>query len=97
MENNTNNPKKGTEHKGTVEKVAEGRRASLADEPLTPQKKMQAEEARMKNKTEKSEERSESDHQKANLGSAVLTPQKKMENARQEAQSGKGTSTITHG
>lgn len=97
MENNVNNPKKGTEHKGTVEKVAEGRRASLADEPLTPPRKMQAEQARMKNKTENSEERSETDHQLANLGSAVLTPQKKMEKARQEAQSGSGTSSITHG
>ncbi|WP_225000197.1 hypothetical protein [Cesiribacter sp. SM1] len=92
MENNANNPKKGTEQKGTVEKVAEGRRASFGDEPLTPPKKMQAEESRMKNKDRKPEERRESDQQQAHLGSAVLTPQKKMEKAKQEAQSKPGTS-----
>jgi hypothetical protein len=97
MENNSNNSKKGTEQKSIVEKVAEGRRASFGDEPLTPPKKMQAEESRMKNRDGKSEERGESDQQQASLGSAVLTPQKKMEKARAEAQANQNTSGKTEG
>lgn len=86
MENNANKAKEGTQHKNVVEKVVAGERASLGDEPLTPPKKMQAEQARMKKEKGNAEERHEEDRQQAHLGDAVLTPQKKMEKARLEAQ-----------
>ena len=71
--------------RSVVDKVASGERASFGDAPLTPQKKMEAEEKRMKGEAS-TETRSETDKQQANLGGDILTPQKKMEMARKESQ-----------
>ncbi|WP_017730104.1 hypothetical protein [Nafulsella turpanensis] len=67
-----------------VEKVANNGRVSLADEVLTPEKKMEAEQQRLKQRQEDrpAAQRVEEDTQKANLSQPPLTPDKKMEQDR---------------
>jgi polyhydroxyalkanoate synthesis regulator phasin len=69
----------------TVNKVKNSERVSLADDVLTPQKKMEAERQRMQQQDRPASQRHEEDNQKTNLGEPPLTPDKKMEEARKNA------------
>lgn len=68
------------EAKHVINKVAAGERASLGDQPLTPERKMAAEKARMQQGSHQAESRKEEDRQKATLGGPVLTPSQKVKN-----------------
>ncbi len=68
-----------------VNKVRNSERVSLADDVLTPQKKMEAERQRMQQQDRPASPRHEEDTQKANLGEPPLTPDKKMEEAKKNA------------
>lgn len=83
MENNTNRDTDQNSH--IVNKIASGKQASYTDEPLTPPRKMEAEQMRMRNKKSGQEDRQEEDTQVTNLGGSILTPQKKMERDRPQA------------
>ena len=85
MENNKNQTHKDNNTRSVVDKVASGERASFSDEPLTPERKMEAEEKRMKAGAS-AETRAETDKQQTSLGGPILTPQQKMDNARKESQ-----------
>jgi hypothetical protein len=77
------------ESRSVVDKVASGERASLADESLTPQKKMAAEQQRMQQNGQQPSERKEEDRQRANLGTKeVLTPGRKVEKDSLDRQNG---------
>jgi hypothetical protein len=89
MENNKNTSHPNSPQKSIVDKVAGGGRASMSDEPLTPNRKIEAELRRMHHPVQDQEARSEEDRQVANLGGTILTPQRKMENARAEMASRK--------
>jgi polyhydroxyalkanoate synthesis regulator phasin len=69
----------------TVNKVKNSNRVSLADNVLTPQKKMEAERQRMQQSDRPASQRHEEDKQKTNLGEPPLTPDKKMEEAKKNA------------
>lgn len=79
------NTEKDRRNKEIVDKIASGKQASYNDEPLTPPRKIEAEQQRMRNQGQNNQEvRQEEDKQFANLGGAILTPQRKMDRARQE-------------
>lgn len=90
LEQNLNGSKESSEagsfrngsRDSVVEKVANNQRVSLSDEILTPEKKMQAEQERLKQQGNRPATRREEDAQKANLGQPPLTPSKKMEQDR---------------
>lgn len=85
MENKENKNQQKQTSEDVVDKVASGERVSLGDEPLTPEKKMQAEQERMKNQNARTETRHETDRQRSSLGDKVLTPQEKSDRDRMNA------------
>ncbi|EMR02649.1 hypothetical protein [Cesiribacter andamanensis] len=65
--------------RSVVDKVASGERASLADQSLTPERKVAAEQKRMQLDKSQAPDRREEDRQVANLGKGeVLTPARKV-------------------